>query len=181
MKTYFPYLHGFILSLIFLFSLSSCMAQNDPEFPRGFIFYVKLHDGMVSKFNSSPELFVGGVQLAPQFTAIPNLLRTGLIAGGFFSANKIQGEFGPTVSVKLKTFHVNLKNASIGSFGNVNIRLDPLWGTGKQRLLGGGHVVDLGNLVTIGITAYRDYQLNSWWFQSEVGLRISRKKKNTEI
>ena len=38
-------------------------AQTDPEFPKGFIMHLKLHNGMVTNFTSSPDLYVGGVQL----------------------------------------------------------------------------------------------------------------------
>lgn len=173
-KTLLTLIAGFLL-------LSRCSAQADTEFPPGFIFYAKLHTGMVTKFNASPDLFTGGIQLSPQYTVVPHLLRAGIIAGGFFTSNKIQGDAGPMVSIKLKTFTVGLKGAPLGSVGNLHLRLDHLWGTGGQRLLGGGIIADIGNLITIGLTSQRDYRLNAWWFQSELGIRISGKKKIPEI
>ena len=83
--------------------------------------------------------------------------------------------------LQLKTFNANLQGANVGSFGNLNLLVDHLWGTGKQRLLGGGIILDAGNLVTFGLTAHRDYGLNNWWFQSEVAIRISKKRKNPPI
>ena len=168
-------------TLLFLGFVNCCSAQSDPEFPKGFILYAKWHNGMITNFTSRPDLYVGGLQLAPQYTIVPHLLRAGIIAGGFYGDKKIQGEFGPTLSLKLKTFHANLKGAGIGSLGNLNLRVDHLWGTGKQRLLGGGLILDAGNIVSFGLTAHRDYRLNNWWLQSEVSIRISKKRKNPEI
>ena len=156
-------------------------AQTDPEFPNGFILYAKLHNGMITDFSSKPDLYVGGMQLAPQYTVVPRLLRVGIIAGGFYGNKKIRGEFGPSVSFKLKTFNANLKGSRVGSFGNLNLLVDHLWGTGKQRLLGGGLILDAGNLISFGLTAHRDYNLNNWWFQSEIAIRISKKRVTPPI
>jgi hypothetical protein len=158
-----------------------CPAQTDPEFPKGFIIYAKLHNGMVTNFSSAPDLYVGGLQIVPQYTVVPNLLRAGLVAGGFYENKKIQGEFGPSLSFKLKTFNANLHGARVGSFGNLNLLIDHLWGTGKQRLFGGGLILDAGNIISFGLTAHRDYQFNNWWFQSEIAVRISKKKKTSPI
>ncbi|MFZ1798369.1 MAG: hypothetical protein WAU24_00760 [Chitinophagaceae bacterium] len=170
------------LFLVFLFAnaISFCHAQADPEFPKGFIMYGKLHTGLVTNFSSSPDLFAGGIQLAPQFTLVPHALRLGVIAGGFYSNKKLQGEFGPSVSIKLKTFNAKLQGATVGTVGNLNVLIDHLWGTDQQRLLGGGLIVDIG-VITLGVTTHRDYNLNTWWFQSEVGIRLSKKHKNTVI
>lgn len=169
------------LFFVFLFTnaLSFCHAQTDTEFPKGFIMYGKLHSGMVTNF-SSPDLFVGGIQLASQYTVVPHVLRLGAIAGGFYNNKKFQGEFGPSVSLKLKTFNAKLEGATVGSIGNLNLLIDHLWGTDKQRLIGGGLVMDIG-VITIGVTSHRDYNLNTWWFQSEIGIRLTKKHKNPVI
>ena len=108
-------------------------------------------------------------------------LRAGVIADGFYTNKKIQGAFGPSLSLKLTTFKANLQGATVGGVGNLNLIVDNLWGTNQQRLLGGGLILDLGNKITIGITAHRDYMLNTWWFQNEIGIRISKTHKNTII
>ena len=169
------------LILLFFGIATYCPAQSDTEFPKGFILYGKLHNGMITDFTSRPDLYVGGLQLAPQYTVVPHLLRAGIIAGGFYGNKKIQGELGPSVSFKLKTFNANLQGARVGSFGNLNLLVDHLWGSGKQRLLGGGLILDAGNIVSFGLTAHRDYGLNNWWFQSEIAIRISKKRKIPEI
>ena len=172
-----PFIKKYCFIILFFSFGSHCHAQSDPEFPEGFIMYAKLHNGMITDFSARPDLYVGGLQLAPQYTVVPHLLRAGIIAGGFYGNKKIQGEFGPSLSLKLKTFNAKLKGAGVGSFGNLNLLVDHIWGTGNQRLLGGGLILDAGNIITFGLTAHRDYNLNNWWFQSEVAIRISKKRK----
>ena len=171
----------YCLAVLFILPSAFSFAQTDTEFPKGFILFAKLHNGMITDFTSRPDLYVGGLQLAPQYTVVPHLLRGGIIAGGFYANKKIQGEFGPSLSFKLKTIKANLQGAPVGSLGNINLRIDHLWGTGGQRLLGGGIIFDAGNLVNFGLTAHRNYGLNNWWIQSEVAIRISKKHKNPPI
>jgi len=151
-------------------------AQDDPEFSKGFIMYLKLNNGLVTQFNSTPDLYTGGIQLIPEFTVVEHRLRAGAIAGVFYTDKKVQVAAGPIVSLKLKTFNVK----PFGSAGNINLTLEHLWGSGDQRLLGGGFNVDLLNKIVIGISAHRDYNLNTWWFQNGVAFRISKKKKSVE-
>ena len=165
-----------LLLLVCIFSLQYSFAQNDPEFSKGFIMHLKLHNGMTTNLTSSPDLFVGGLQLVPQITVVEHLLRAGAIADGFYTEKKLQAAFGPTISMKIKTFNAGI----FGSFGNLNLVLDHLWGTNHQRLAGGGLVAEVGNLFTFGITAHRDYNSDTWWFQNELGVRISKKKKIAE-
>ncbi len=146
---------------------------QDPEFPKKeFIMHLRLQSGMTTNFKSSPDLFTGGIQLVPQFTVVENRLRMGLVAGGFYTAKKIQGMAGPTVSLKLKTIAVK----NMGSGGNINLSLDHLWGTGTQRLFGGGLQADLFNLIVIGTSLHRDYKNNNWWLQGSIAFRISKVK-----
>ncbi len=166
-----------ILVLTLLLAGSNAVkAQNDPEFPAGFITHLKLHHGLSGKFNSSPELFIGGIQAVPQFTVVENLLRAGLVADGFYTNKKFDAAFGPTVTLKLKTIEAGI----FGSAGNLQLSLDHLWGISQQRLVGLGFAADLGNLVILGVTAHRDYHFNNWWLQSQLGIRISRKRRVTE-
>lgn len=151
-------------------------AQDDPEFPKGFIMYLKLNNGLVTQFNSSPDLYTGGIQLIPEFTVVEHRLRAGAVAGVFYTDKKVQVAAGPIFSLKLKTFNVK----PFGSAGNINLTVEHLWGSGEQRLFGGGFNVDLLNKIVIGISAHRDYNLNAWWFQNGVALRISKKKKTVE-
>lgn len=181
MKKLYRLLQKYCFIVLFIGTATSSSAQKDAEFPKGFIMYAKLHNGMITDFTSNPDLYVGGLQLAPQYTVVEHSLRAGVIIGSFYANKKIQGEFGPSLSIKLKTFSGKLQGARVGSLANINLLIDHLWGTGKQRLLGGGIILDAGNIITIGITAHRDYNLSNWWFQSEVGIRISKKHKNPPI
>jgi hypothetical protein len=165
------------LPLILLtFLLSFNLFAQDTEFPKGFIMHLKVHTGMVTTFNTAPDLFVGGIQLVPEVTVIEHLMRVGIIADGFYTDKKVQGAIGPTLSLKLITF----KAGFYGSAGNIHLIANHLWGTSNERLVGGGLVADVLNKITIGITAHRDYNLDTWWFQSELGFRISKTKKPKE-
>ena len=161
--------------ILLLCGCISAFSQDDPEFPKKeFIMHIKLHSGLVTNFHApAPDLYVGGLQLTPQFTVIENHLRLGLIGDGYYSGKKMQAAIGPTVSLKIKT--LALKN--FGSGGNLNLSVDHLWGSGKQRLLGGGINIDLLNFIVAGISVHRDYHLNSWWIQSSFGFRISKVKE----
>ena len=154
----------------------SCLAQTDTEFPPGFIMHAKLHNGMITDFHRGADLYVGGFQLIPQVTLVPGKLRAGVVAGGFYGGKIVEGQFGPTISVKLKTFNAG----PFGSAANLHLTGDHIWGTGKQKLAGGGIHVDLLNKLVLGLTAHRDYEFNTWWLQSALGLRLSKIKKTKE-
>lgn len=149
--------------------------SQDPEFPKHeFILHLKMHHGMVTRFRAgAPDVYTGGLQLVPQFTVVENLVRAGAIGDVFYTGKKLQAAIGPTVSFKIKTFQLS----KFGSGGNLHLSLDHLWGSGNQRLFGGGVNVDLLNLLVVGLSAHRDYHLNDWWLQGSIGLRISKLKK----
>lgn len=157
----------------FFFSAISSMAQT--EFRKEFIMHVKLSTGLISA-PFAPELFVGSVQLIPQYTIIPYKMRGGVVAAGFYSARKVHGLFGPTLSYKL----IEFKGGFFGSIGNLHISADHLWGTARQRLAGGGVNLDLLNIVVVGLSVHRDYHFANWWVQSSLAYRISKIKKPKE-
>ena len=163
-----------ILFLVVFWCIGGIAVAQDPEFPKNeFIMHLKVHNGMVTTFKSDPDLYVGGLQLVPQFTVIANRLRLGIIGDAFYTDKKIQAAGGPTLSYKLAT--INLKK--LGSGGNINLSLDHLWGTGQQRLFGGGINIDLLNFIVLGLSMHRDYNLNNWWLQGNFGFRISKVKQ----
>jgi len=162
-----------LLSCSFFFSIISF---SQTEFPSEFIAHIRLHSGMITYNNNAPELFIGGLQVIPQFTLVPNKLRGGLVAGGFYAYNEINGLFGPTISYKITEF----KGGHFGSLGNLHINLDHLWGTDKQHLAGGGINLDLLNKLVVSLSAHRDYKLNNWWIQSGIAFRISKTKQPKE-
>ena len=167
----------FRIYCLLLFCLStSTFSFSQTEFPREFIAHIRLHSGMITYSNSDPELFVGGLQVIPQFTLVPHKLRGGLVAGAFYSDNNINGLFGPTISYKITEF----KGGHFGSLGNLHINLDHLWGTDKQHLAGGGINLDLLNKLVVSLSAHRDYKLSNWWIQSGIAFRISKTKQPKE-
>ncbi len=168
-----------LLTPTLFFCVLSCqlIAQKDTEFPKEFIMHAKLHNGMVTNFSGAPDVYVGGLQVVPQYTIVAHKLRGGIICDAYYTGKKIQAAVGPTVSYKLKTF----KAAPFGSLGNININLDHLWGTNKERLLGGGINVDLANKIVVGVTCHRDYNLNTWWIQNTIGIRLNKIKKLTQL
>jgi hypothetical protein len=166
---------GLILFVFFLFT-QHCFAQKDTEFPKGFIMHAKLHNGMVTNFKAGADLYVGGIQLVPQLTVVENKMRAGIVAGAFYSGKILDGQFGINTSVKLKTIKVLV----FGSAANVNLSAEHLWGTGNQKLIGGGINLDLLNLLVLSLTTHRDYGFKTWWLQTSIGIRISKKKKMRE-
>jgi hypothetical protein len=165
----------FIL-IVCMFFMQENFAQKDTEYPKGFIMHAKLHNGMVTNFKSGADLYVGGIQLVPQFTVVENKMRAGVVAGAFYSGKALEGQFGVSTSVKLKT----LKALVFGSAANVNLSAEHLWGTGKQKLIGGGINLELLNLLVLSLTTHRDYEYKTWWLQTSIGIRISKKKKMRE-
>ncbi len=163
-------------SFLFLFSTKIIAQSADTEFPKGFIMHAKLHNGMITNFKASPDLYVGGLQFIPQITLVEHLLRGGFIAGGFYGGKKLEAQFGPTVSIKLKTINAGV----FGSAANVHATVDHIWGTGKQKLVGGGIHIDLLNKLVLGFTTHREYQFNTWWLQTALGIKLSKTKKVKE-
>jgi hypothetical protein len=155
--------------------MQHCFAQ-DTEFPKGFIMHAKLHNGMVTNFKAGADLYVGGIQLVPQFTVVKNKMRAGIVAGAFYNGKIIDGQFGISTSVKLKTINALV----FGGAANINLSAEHLWGTSKQKLIGGGINADVLNKVVLGFTAHKDYEFKTWWLQMSLGIRVSKKKKTKE-
>jgi len=150
---------------------------QDPEFPKEFIMHHNIQQGLITNFHSTqPEFYQAGLYIIPQYSIVKNLIRGGVIAGAAYAARTIDGYAGPTVSIKIKT----LMAEPAGSLGNIHLRVDHLWGTGKQTLAGGGVVADLANRLILGLHAHRDYKLNQWWFQNSLAFRISKLKKSKQ-
>ena len=155
----------------------SVIAQKDVEFPKEFIMHARLHNGMVTNFSRAADQYIGGLQLVPQYTLVVNKIRGGLVADAYYTGKKMSAAFGPTISFKLKSFTAGL----FGSAGNIHIDIDHLWGTNKERAFGGGINADVANRIVLGLSAHRDYHLNTWWFQNTVAIRISKTRKLPEL
>lgn len=164
-------------NFFFLFFFVSFLnVSGQTEFPREFIMHARLHSGMITNKKPVPDIFVGGLQLVPQFTLVEHTLRGGLVAGGFYTNSDIHGLIGPTISLKLTEF----KGGYFGSLGNLHLNVDHLWGTDDQHLAGAGINLDLLNKLVVSLMAHRDYRLNNWWIQSGIAFRISKVKQPKE-
>jgi hypothetical protein len=165
-----------LLPVILLFCLTA-RSQNpdDTEFRKGWATYLKLDNGVITNFHSAPDLYAGGLLLNPQITAIEHKLRVGANLGFVYANKEFSGLFGPSLAFKLKSF--NLKN--LAGLANLQVVAEHHWGTDKQRLVGGGIGLELLQKALLLFTAHRDYNLNTWWVQAHVGIRL-KKKKTTE-
>jgi hypothetical protein len=152
------------------------IAQTDTEFPKGFIMHAKLHNGMITDFKQGTDLYIGGIQLVAQYTIIKNKMRAGIVAGTFYGGKILEGQFGLNTSVKIKTINALV----FGGAANINLSAEHLWGTGKQKLIGGGINIDVLNKIVLAMTAHRDYEFKTWWLQMSLGIRVSKKKKTRE-
>ena len=162
----------FLLSIL-CFASIICTAQQT-EFPKEFVTHIRLHSGMIT--SDGGELFVGGLQLIPQFTLIEHKLRGGVILGAFYSNAQTSGLFGPTFSLKITEF----QGGHFGTLGNLHLNVDHLWGTEEQLLAGGGLNLDLLNKLVVSLTAHSDYKHGEWWIQTGIAFRISKVKKPKE-
>jgi hypothetical protein len=171
------YCYRLIAPLLLLFSFTGYSQRNadDTEFRKGWATYLKLDNGLISNFHSLPDLYVGGLQINPQVTIVEHKLRIGATAGMVYANKKIAGLFGPSVAFKLKSF--NLKN--LAGLANLQLMAEHNWGTEKQRLAGGGIGLELLQKAMLIFTVHRDYNLNTWWLQTHVGIRL-KKNKNKE-
>ncbi|RYG53105.1 MAG: hypothetical protein EOO01_05225, partial [Chitinophagaceae bacterium] len=128
-----------ILLISFLSIVSGLLAQapvvkTDTEFPKEWELQFKLTNGLVTNFHSTaPDMYTGGLGLSAQYGVVPHKLRLGATAMAVYNNKKLGGLFGPSVALKLKSLDTKLFG-----IGNIHLLAEHLWGTDKQRLLGGG-------------------------------------------
>jgi hypothetical protein len=163
------------LSVLLLFCLTArSQDPDDTEFRKGWATYLNLDNGVISNFHSAPDLYAGGLQVNPQFTVVEHKLRIGATVGFVYANKKISGLLGPSVAFKLKSF--NLKN--LAGLANLQLIAEHNWGTDKQRLVGAGLGLELLQKALLAFTAHRDYNLNAWWLQAHIGIRLKKKKNS---
>jgi hypothetical protein len=153
-------------------TITAWLHAQDTEFPKEWEIQLKLTNGMITNFKGyAPDMYTGALGLAPQYAVIPHKLRIGASAMAMYNNKKMGGLFGPSAAFKLKSIGTKLFG-----LGNIHLQVEHLWGTGKQKLIGGGPCVELGHKILIGVTAHRDYHLNGWWFQSAIGIKLNKTK-----
>jgi hypothetical protein len=178
--------YSFTLLLFFSFCCETALAQHfkpeDTEFKDTGIILVHLrfNNGLVTNFKSAPDFYAGSVQLALFWMPKPfvHVARIGVIADGFYTAKKLEAAFGPTISLKIKTLTDSL--GRFGSFGNIHLTFDHLWGTDQYKLLGGGIIFE-SDFLSLGLTSHRDYEHKTWWFQMLIGIRLNKKPKDADV
>ena len=152
------------------------LRAQDTQFPKAWEMQLKLTNGMVTNFHgNAPDLYTGGPGLSAQYAIVPHRLRLGASALAVYNNKKLNGLFGPSAALKLKSLETKLFGV-----GNIHLLAEHLWGTDKQRLLGGGPFIELGHKLLIGVTAHRDYKLNGWWFQSVIAIRLNKSKTDQQ-
>ncbi|MFV0607487.1 MAG: hypothetical protein ACK5NK_16790 [Niabella sp.] len=155
----------------------NAQTNEDTEFTKGFEFLLKLNNGLSTGFKAAtPDLYVGGLGINPQFTVVANILRVGANAGFVYNDKKLSGLFGPMAALKLKT----LGTQYMGSYANIHLLAEANWGTNKQKMAGGGLGVEVFKKLHIAVTAQRDYSLNNWWFQTHIALKLNKAKRNSD-
>lgn len=164
-----------LMALILLSGAAQAQAINDSQFEKGWLLLLKLNNGMVTNFKATPhDMYAGGIGLNPQFTIAEHKMRAGASIGFVYTGKKMSGMFGPMFSYKLKNLNL-LKGTS--TFGNLHLIAEANWGTNKQQLAGGGIAIETAaKRIHISFTMQRDYNLNYWWFQSHIGIRLARNK-----
>ena len=160
--------------LYLLITVNIVKAQTDPEFPKGTVIYLSVQQGKSTSFDLSPDLWVGGIAFSPQYTVVPKHLRIGAVAEYVYTDKHSSGLFGPRLALKLKT----IRTEPLGSLLNFQLQTDLLWGTRKQRLVGGGFAVEIFQLLTFNLTTHRDYVFSRWWFRAGIGVNLLHKRKS---
>lgn len=170
-------------SLILLLAFLLCCHQNsgaqgnpdETEFRKGWSTWLKLGNGVVTRFDNSPDLYVAGLQINPQVTVIEHRLRAGAGAGFAYTGKKFSGLIGPTFAYRLVSFE--MKN--IGGLANLHLAAEHNWGTEKQRLAGIGVGFEILQTALVALMTHRDYNLNQWWLQAHIGIKLGRTKSKT--
>jgi hypothetical protein len=150
-------------------SISSAAAQ---EFPKGWVFPLELGQGAVTAFDHTPDLYLGSLTFAPQYTLIKGRLRAGAAASGVYTNKRFYGTAGPRLALLLTDKPKVLYSTVL----NIQLVAEHLWGTKEQRLAGGGLTAEVGQLATLSLKALRDYHLNAWWLQATLGINLFPKK-----
>jgi hypothetical protein len=150
-------------------SFSSAAAQ---EFPKGWIFPLELGQGAVTAFDHTPDLYLGSLTFAPQYTLIKGRLRAGAAIGGAYTNKRFYGTAGPRLALLLTDQPKVLYSTVL----NIQLVAEHLWGTKEQRLAGGGLTAEVGQLGSLSLKTLRDYHLNAWWLYASLGINLFQKK-----
>jgi hypothetical protein len=164
--------------VFFLIFSGAAFGQTlDTEFQKGYLLLFKINNGVVTNFHNAPDLYAGGLSLNPQFTVKEHLLRLGANAGFVYTNKKLSGLFGPMLALKMKNFNLS----SLAGLANLQLIAEANWGTDKQQMAGGGFGLDILQKAQLNFTLQRDYNLNSWWLQTHIAIKLNKKKTSVPI
>ena len=163
------------LALGFAFlSITASFAQAEraePEFPKGWRFPFEFSQG----FTGAGEDYAGSLSLGAHYAVVPGHLRIGLLAGPGVLAGKVDGWGGVRLALRVKTF-----NTAMGSWGNLQVQAEHLWLTQGIGLVGCGPVVEVGELLLVGVKGYYAYSVDgdgsNGLFQFSIGLNMFKRK-----
>lgn len=154
-----------------------CMAQQgapdapETEFPKAWRFPLEFSQGFIGEGIA----YAGSFTLGANYAVLPGQLRLGVLAGPAVMNGSFKGLGGVRLAWRVKTF-----NTAIGSWGNMQLQADHLWLTDGPALVGGGPVVEAGELVLVGLKGYWSYtadnELHPGYFQFSIGLNILKGK-----
>jgi len=154
---------------------SSAQSASTPEFPKGFVGYLNLQQGVVSDFKTTPDFYQIGFTFNPQYTIVASRLRLGAQAGGHYTQGRWGVQAGPTAALRL----FDMRAGVFGTVLNVQLTAGHFWGSFKQKLAGGGVQAEIFQLFNLAFTGYRDYGNDQWWIQSSLGFNIIKPKKKS--
>ncbi len=171
---YLLYALRFLVLGLVLHSSTSSFAQADqtePEFPKGWRFPLEFSQG----FAGAGENYAGSLSLGANYAVVPGHLRIGLLAGPGVLAGKLDGWGGVRLALRVKTF-----NTAMGSWGNLQVQAEHLWLTRGIGLVGGGPVMEVGDLLLVGVKGYYAYSVDgdgsNGLFQLSIGLNMFKPK-----
>lgn len=154
---------------------SSAQSTSTPEFPKGFVGYLNLQQGVVSDFKTTPDFYQIGFTFNPQYTIVPSRLRLGAQVGAHYTQGRWGVQAGPTAALRL----FDMRAGVFGTVLNVQLTAGHFWGSFKQKLAGGGVQAEIFQLFNLAFTGYRDYGNDQWWIQSTLGFNIIKPKKKS--
>jgi hypothetical protein len=161
-------------AILFFACSFSCLAQQPPtEFQKGMVLHAELLHGF-TRYNGFPEYYLADLRLSPQWTIAPGILRAGITGGLLYTQTNLSLFAGPNLAVNIKTIGAG----QLGSLANLQLVLEHLWGSDKQRLVGGGIRAEIGKKLLLSVLSHRDYQLKYWNLQFGVGINLLRKRSN---
>jgi hypothetical protein len=164
-----------LFALLTLPSKSFSQQTSTPEFPKGFVGYLDLQQGLVSDFKTTPDYYQVGFTFNPQYTIVPSRLRIGVQVGALYTQGRWGVQAGPTVALRLW----DMRAGVFGTVLNTQLIAGHYWGSFGQKLVGGGLQAEIVQLFNLSFTGYRDYGNGQWWLQSSLGFNILHPKKKS--